>query len=176
MPGGGEATIVLTDTSVLVNLAIVDRLDLLGALRGFRFRMPEEVVAEVLEPKQRQLLEGALRAGHVERAKLAGPVALDHFRQLRYDLGLGRGEAACLALAHAHGWLVACDERRVFRREARRLLGERRLLDTPGLFFLGIRQQYWTASEADQAKDLLERNRFRMPFSSFRDLVQKTNT
>jgi predicted nucleic acid-binding protein len=173
MVTAGEATIVLADTSVLVNLAIVDRLELLGALQGFRFRVPEEVVAEVRRPEQRALVNRALRAGHLGRIQLTGIVALDHFRQLRHELGLGRGEAACLALAQAHGWLVACDEKRVFRREARRLLGKGRILNTPGLFFLGIRQQYWTASEADQAKEILERNRFRMRFGSFEDLMRK---
>jgi predicted nucleic acid-binding protein len=170
MPGEPTGTIVLADTSVLVNLAIVDRLDLLGALAGFDFRVPEEVVEEVRRPEQRELLDRALRAGHLDRSRLSGVPVLDHYRELRHDLG--PGEAACLALAYAEGWSVACDEKRFFRREARRLLGEGRLLNTPGLFVLGIRQRYWTVSEADQAKEVLERNRFRMRFRSFDELVR----
>lgn len=171
---GGEATsIVLADASVLINLAVVDCLDLLGALQDFRFRVPDEVVEEVRRPDQRELLDRALEDGHLEMTSLEEIAVIDRFRQLRRDLGLGRGEAACLALAHARGWMVASDEKRAFRREARALLGEGRLLNTPGLFVLGIRQQYWTASEADRAKEVLERNRFRMRFRSFRDLMRR---
>lgn len=136
-----------------------------------RFQVPAEVVEEVRRPYHRELLDRALGAGHLETTSLEEIAVIDRFRQLRRDLGLGRGEAACLALAHARGWMVASDEKRVFRREACALLGEGRLLNTPGLFVLGIRQRYWTASEADQAKGVLERNRFRMRFRSFRDLM-----
>ena len=174
MPGEPTVTIVLADTSVLLNLAIVDRLDLLGALSGFDFRVPEEVVEEVRRPELRELLDRALRARDLERARLTGIPALNHYRELRHDLG--PGEAACLALAYVEGWSVACDEKRFFRREARRLLGEGRLMNTPGLFVLGIRQRCWSISEADRAKEILERNRFRMRFRSFDELVRREGT
>jgi predicted nucleic acid-binding protein len=170
---GEGTTIVLADTSVLVNLAIVNRFDLLGALEGFLFRVPDEVVAEVARPEQRDLLNRALGEGHVEETSLTGVATIVHFHRLRLDLGLGRGEAACLALGCVHGWMVASDERRVFRREARRLLGEERLLDTPELFVLGIRQHYWTTADADRCKEVLERNRFRMRFGSFEELMRR---
>jgi hypothetical protein len=60
MAGGEATTIVLADTSVLINLAVVDRLDLLGALRGFRFRVPDAVVEEVRRQNLRELLDRAL--------------------------------------------------------------------------------------------------------------------
>jgi predicted nucleic acid-binding protein len=176
VPRGEETTIVLADTSVLVNLAIVDRFDLLGALEGFRFRVPDEVVAEVTRAELRDLLGRALREGHVEAISLTGVAAIADFHRLRLELGLGRGEAACLALGSAHGWMIASDEKRVFRREARRLLGNERLLDTPRLFVLGIRQHYWTAADADRAKEVLERNRFRMRFGTFEDLMRREGT
>jgi len=173
MAGGAAVSIVLADTSVLINLAVVDRLDLLGALRGFRFLVPDEVVGEVLRPHPRELLERALGAGHIETTRLEEIGVIAHFGRLRRDLGLGRGEAACLALAHARGWMVASDEKRAFRREARALLGNGRLLNTPGLFILGIRHKYWTTADADRAKEVLERNRFRMRFGSFRELMRR---
>lgn len=113
MSGGEAAEIVLADTSVLLNLAFVERLDLLGALEGYRFRIPEEVAAEVRQPEQRNLLDRALSAGHLERVRITSLPVIEHFQTLRQDLKLGRGEAACLALAHARGWMVASDERRV---------------------------------------------------------------
>lgn len=174
--GDEGTTIVLADTSVLVNLALVDRFDLLGALAGLRFRVPDEVVAEVTRQEQRDLLGRALREGHLEQVSLTGFAAILDFQRLRLDLGLGRGEAACLTLGCAHGWMVASDEKGAFRREARRLLGEARLLDTPRLFVLGIRQHYWTAADADRAKEVLERNRFRMRFGTFEDLMRREGT
>jgi len=173
MSGGEAAEIVLADTSVLLNLAFVERLDLFGALDGYRFRIPEEVAAEVRQPEQRNLLGRALSAGHLEKARITSLPVIEHFQTLRQNLKLGRGEAACLALAYARGWMVASDEKRAFRREARKLLGEGRLLNTPSLFVLGIRQAYWTVAEADQAKATLERNRFRMQFRSFDDLMRR---
>lgn len=170
-----ETTIVVADRSVLVNLAIVDRLDLLGALRRFRFRVPEDVVAEVQRPNQRELLERALRDEHLHRASLTGIEALDRYRRLRHDIGLGRGEAACLALALIEGWALACDvpEKGVFRREARELLGEGRLVNTQDLFLLAIREDYWNPSEADRAKEALERKRNRMAIRSFPQLMRR---
>lgn len=169
-------TIVLADTSVLLNLAIVDRLDLLGALRDHRFRVPGEVVAEVRRPELRRRLKQALQEGHLTEIQLTGVALIDHYRRLHRGLALGPGESACLALAHQRRWIVASDERGLFRREARRLLGEGRLLNTPGLFLLAIRHDYWTASEADEAKDVLERNRFRMPIRSFDELMRRHQT
>jgi len=169
VPAGEETTIVLADASVLVNLAIVDRFDLLGALPGLRFRVPEDVVAEV--QRQRHVLDRAFEAGHLDRTSLTGIAVLDHFAKLRHQLG--PGEAACLALAHERGWSVASDERRWFRKEALRLLGEDRLLTTPDLFRLAIRHDYWTVSDADEAKEILERNRFRMRFASFSDPMRR---
>lgn len=168
----GEAmTIVLADTSVVINLAYIDRLDLLGALHGYRFRVPEEVAAEVRRPEQHRLLQEALKAGYLEEERLSGVLALQRFDALRKILGAG--ESACLALAATHGWAVACDEKGVCRREALRLLGNDRLLTTPALFVLAIRQGYWTMMEADHAKQVLEQNRFRMGFSSFHDLMRR---
>jgi predicted nucleic acid-binding protein len=170
----GETTsVVLADTSVIVNLAIVERLDLLRAL-PYAFRVPDEVIDEVRRPEQCRLVAEALDAGYVERVQVTGIAVLEHFRDLRHHLG--PGEAACLALASARAWKVACDEKRWFRREALRLLGEGGLIDTPGLFLLAIRRGYWTASDADRAKEVLERNRFRMRFRSFHDLVRRESS
>lgn len=170
MSPGASETFVLTDTSVLVNLAIVDRLHLLGALRKLDFLVPEEVVEEVTRPRQRELLEQAIERGDLREIQLTGIGPLQHYRDLRRKLG--PGESACLALAHVNGWMVASDEKGWLRREARRLLGEHRLVNTPGLFLLAIREGYWSADDADRAKETLEANRYRMRFASFHDLMR----
>lgn len=162
--------IALTDTSVLLNLAIVDRLELLGALPKLEFLVPEEVVEEVIRPRQRALLEQALERGDLSEIQLTGIEPLNQYRDLRRKLG--PGESACLALAHENGWMVASDEKGWFRSEARRLLGNDRLINTPGLFLLAIRQGYWSIEDADRAKETLEANRYRMRFASFHDLMR----
>ena len=112
----------------------------------------------------------ALEAGLLDEVALDEPEPLARFASFRMQMKIG--EAACLALAATKGWFFACDEGRVVRREAVRLLGKNRLLNTPGLFLLGIRTGYWTVDQADEAKAVLEAHRYRMKFGSFRELLR----
>src|SRR6185436_15539716 len=82
---------------------------------------------------------------------------------------IGRGEAACLALAVAKGWMVASDEKRRFRREAEARLGKDNIVRTQDIFVLAIATGLLTIEEADADKATLERRRFRMGFASFRE-------
>jgi predicted nucleic acid-binding protein len=167
---GDRRHTVVVDTSVLINLAIVDRIGLLGALKRLQFVIPGEVLAEVKRPQQQRRVAKALEAGLLEEVALNEPEPLASFAAFRKQMKIG--EAACLALAVAKGWLFACDEGRVVRREATRLLGKNRLLNTPGLFLLGIRTGYWTVNQADEAKAVLEAHRYRLKFGSFRELLR----
>jgi predicted nucleic acid-binding protein len=164
-----QPRVVLTDACVLINLALAGRLPLLDVLQGFEFRVPEEALAEIRKPHQRRAVEEALGAGFLRQIPLSEPEALAIFAELRQSLGLG--ESACLALATRSTALVASDEKRQFLREAEKRLGPGRILNTPGLFLLAIRRGALTVEEADEAKALLERHRFRMTFTSFRELA-----
>ncbi len=166
---GGESVTVAIDTSVLINLALVDRLDLLGAVDGHQFKVPLDVLVEVEHPEQRQKVKVAIASGHLKSYKLTGTDLLSRRAEFLQDMG--SGESACLALAVEKGWLVACDEKRLFRRIAIQILGQGRLLNTVGLFLLGIRQGYWSVEDADRAKDLLAANRYRVKLRTFRDLL-----
>ena len=166
---GDDLHTVVVDTSVLINFAILDRLELLGALRRLRFVVPGEVLAEVTNSEQSRRVGYALDIGVLREVATNDPLVLDWFARLRRQMGLG--EAACLALAIVRGWLFACDEKRVVQSEARKLLGPDRLLNTPGLCLLAIRASYWTVTEADEAKALLERSHYRMSFGSFAELL-----
>lgn len=92
------------------------------------------------------------------------------FAELRARLG--RGESACLALAHRRGWTVASDEKGRFRREAEKRIGPERFLGTADIFLMAIQGGRMTIVEADADKVALEEHRFRMPFTSFRELVR----
>lgn len=161
--------LVLTDTNILLNLAIVDRLDLLGVFPDLRFSAPRTVFDEVLSPRERTRVERAVACG------LLPEIAFDDIDTLALFSRLLRimeqGEAACLALAVQQGAWVASDEKRAFRREAERLLGPGSIVTTPGLIVLAIRRQILTLEEADSIKKLLEQRRFKMTFGSFAEVV-----
>lgn len=161
--------IVVTDANVLINLIHVGRLQLLSALPPYRFVVPEDVMAEITDPVQRQALDAAVAAGQLQREAITAPAELADYAELRG--GLGKGETACLALAASRGWLVASDEKRRFRREALARLGSGRIVTTAGLFVLAIRAGAMSVEEADAAKAILERHRFRLPFRSFGEVV-----
>lgn len=165
----GTTSIVITDTSILINLSHTGHVALLGKAVGLRFVVPDEVVAEVTEPEQLRTLAAALADGSLSRESIASPDELAIFAELSQTLG--SGESACLALASSRGWLVACDEKRVFLREARSRLGDGRILNTPGLYVLWIRAGVLSVEEADAAKAVLDANRFKMTFSSFREVI-----
>lgn len=165
----GETRTAVMDTSVLINFAIVDRIGLLGSLESLRFVVPREVLAEVRRPEQRKRVRAALRDGALHEVALDQPSELALFAGFRDKMGLG--EAACLAIAVSRDWLFACDEGRIVRSEATKLLGPDGLLNTPGLFLLAIRRGCWTVDDADRAKAILEENRYRMRFGSFRELL-----
>lgn len=161
--------LVLVDTNVLLNLAFVDRLDLLGALPDLEFRSPPEVMAEILSERERELVEGSIRSGRLGEITFSEVAELALFAELTRSLGMG--EAACLALAFHRGAFVASDEKRAFLREAETRLGPGRVLNTPGLLLLAIRKGLLTVQEADEMKHALELKRFRVKFTSFGDIL-----
>jgi predicted nucleic acid-binding protein len=162
--------IVVTDANVLINLIHVGRLDVLSALEGYEFVVPADVREEITDLDQRAALEEAIgrsffRIEHVTELETVALVA-----ELRARLGTG--ESACLALAHRRGWTVASDEKGRFRREAEKRIGPERILGTADIFLMAIQGGRMTIAEADADKVALEGHRFRMPFTSFRELVR----
>ncbi len=169
MAAPSEARIVLPDANVLSNLIHVDRLGLLGALPGYEFAVPPEVEAEVSVPEEAETLARGFQAGHIDRVSFSSTDELELYAELVQTLG--RGEAACLAIAQVRGWYVASDERRRFLRLARERIGRGRILNTAGIFVLAIGAGLVTVAEADRDKRVLEGYRFEMRFSSFREVL-----
>jgi predicted nucleic acid-binding protein len=161
---------VVLDASVVINLIHAGRLDLLGKIEGYEFVVPEQVIAlEVTYPEQAQALAAALEAGWVRRVESTETVEIDLYAQL--TAVMGKGEAACLAMAAHRGWMVACDEAGRFRRQADARIGRDKVVNTPGIIVLAIRRGLLSIEEADGIKDVLEQHRYVMPFASFRDLL-----
>jgi len=163
--------IVVTDANVIINLMHVSRLEICGRLPGHAFVVPEHVYAEITNPSQRALLDAAVEGGVFRIEALVEISALELFAELRTRVG--RGEASCLAMAAERGWLIASDEKKRFRREAEARIGKERILGTVELFVLAIQAQILTVEDADADKAVLERNRFKMPFESFRELIEQ---
>lgn len=161
--------IVVTDSNVLINLIHANSLHVMGRLAGYEFVVIEEVVAEISVPEQAAALNMAFERGFLRREVLTDLTALSLFSDLTRTMG--KGEAASLAAAEIFGWSISCDEKRVFLREARKRLGEGRILTTPGIFVLAIRSGLLTVAEADALKAHLETKRFMMNFRSFRDVL-----
>jgi predicted nucleic acid-binding protein len=167
-------SIVAADTSVLINLMHVKRLDLCRQLSVSEFVVPEHVHAEITRPEQRDELDRAVREGKFRIVSIVEPGAIASFAEL--TVHLGRGEAACLVLATANGWSIACDERGRFRREAVTRIGEDRILGTIEIYLAALRGGRLTVAQADAEKAVLEANCFRMPFGSFRQILPFGNS
>ncbi len=162
--------IVVTDSNVLINLAHINRLDLLDRLPPFSFVVPQEVVKEITNVTQSELIREAINSGSLREVQLDSIPELRIYAQLVRTLG--SGEAACLALAESRGWLIASDEKRKFYREAMVRLGQGRIINTAGILLKAIRLNVLNVDEADEAKTFLAQRRFTMKFASFRDLLK----
>ena len=164
-----QRRIVVTDANVVINLLHVDALPIVAGLSDYEFVIVDHAAEEITDEQHALALQIAFDQGHLKRVSLVNSDALALFVELVQVMG--RGEAASLALAHSKNWYIACDEKRVFRRKAVELLGEDRLLTTPGIIVLCIRQGLITLDDADRMKAVLDAKRFKMTFRSFSEVV-----
>lgn len=169
MAANAATIVVITDANVLINLLRIGQVPLLGRLDGYRFVVPEEVMGEITDPEQREALGSAVAAGYLGQVVVDTIESLALFGELR-DV-MGRGEAACLALAATTGCHIASDEKKRFRRRAIELIGEARIARTESILVEAIHQGHIPVAEADGFKAVLEANRYSMPFGSFADLL-----
>ena len=68
--------------------------------------------------------------------------------------------------------MIACDEKKAFRREAEARVGPSRILNTVSLIVLAIRNGMVTVAEADEFKERLAENRFVIAVRSFSEFSQ----
>ena len=166
--------VVALDACVLINFIHTGRLHLLGELPGCEMVMPDHVYEEITDPSQRHSLDRALEEGVLRSQAITELDAVEIYAGLR-DV-LGSGEAACLALAASSEWSIASDERGRFRREVLDRLGPKYLIGTKDLYLLLIQAGLLTVDEAELDRKVLEQHRFRMKFSSFRDLMRTSKS
>jgi predicted nucleic acid-binding protein len=162
---------ISTDTCILINLLRVHRLDLLGALPPYVFSVPTEVLREITYPDQQAELKVALDSGWIQETRLEEVLELQIFT--RANEQLGSGESACIALAEARNWILGTDDSKGAKWKKVISAPGIRVLNTPGILLLAIRQKVLTVQQADEIKTVLEGNRFRMGFGSFQDLMSE---
>ena len=56
---------VVVDANIIINLIHADRLTLLGMIPGYDFIVPEDVMAEIVDPAQRAQLDRAVEDGRI---------------------------------------------------------------------------------------------------------------
>lgn len=167
------SSIVVSDTSVLVNFLRIDRMDLLGAL-PHAFLATNHVGAEITDsyPDQIKRYEVALASGIVVEVSLSSDKELELFAELSSSGRLGMGECSAIACAIYRACTLAIDDRRAIaqaRRTSRRLL----IVRTECLVTEMIRAGLLTILEADKIKeDWSTNHRFTLTISSFQELLR----
>lgn len=162
--------VVVTDATVIINFAYLDRLDILGRIASQRFVLPPEVVAEIVYPYQAAALANAIEREFLRIEPLLDIQGLALYAQFRETLG--RGESACLALAVIRNWLLATDDNEAaFRRRASERLGTERMLNTASIIVRAIQESVVALAEANAMIPVLAEHRFRLPFDSFEHLL-----
>ena len=160
---------VSTDACILINLLRVHRLDILGTVTPYVFCVPTEALGEITYPDQQAELKESLDHGWIQEVHLEAIAELQVFA--RANEQLGSGESACLALAQVSHWILGTDDSKGAKWRKVISAPGIKVLNTPGILLLAIRQGVLTVRQADQIKATLEANRFRMGFVSFQDLM-----
>lgn len=163
--------VVVTDASVLINFAWIDRFDLFGMVDDYEFWVPAGVAREVLRPDQAEALEVAFTRGDLRHVDMEEE-GLQAARQVQRRHRLGLGESLCLALAERHSGWIACDEKVVrFRNAVQETLGPGRVLNTAAVVVLALRQSSLSLADADAFIEVWRRNRYQVEFSSFVEVM-----
>lgn len=163
-------TIVITDTSVLINFLVLDRAELLARLTNYRFVITDHVRAEITEHNHDQLrrLETAFATGILQEIRVTDPEEVRLFAKLT-TIGLGIGECSAIAVAAHRKFALAIDDKRAVKKLKKIGLNPT-IHSTESLVVLLIQQAVLTIDEADAMKQDWEQNhRFRLAFKSFAD-------
>lgn len=165
-------TIVITDTSVLINFLVLDRVELLARLTDSQFVVTNHVRAEITEHYSTQLgrLEHSLQSGTIQEIAVTDLEEVRLFARLT-TTGLGVGECSAIAVAAYRKSTLAIDDKTAIKRVQELGLGVP-ILTTEALMVRLIQRGTLTIEEADSMKDKWEQDhRFRLKFESFADRI-----
>jgi len=166
------SSIIVSDTSVLVNFLRIGRMDLI-ARYSHDFIVTDHVVAEITDyyADQQARFATAQAAGILQQVSITEPAEVALFGNLAASGRLGAGECSAIALATHQGHILAIDDRRASS-HARRLCSHLQILTTQDLMVSMIGENLLDVPQADAIKDEWANNhRFRLAIQSFADLI-----
>jgi predicted nucleic acid-binding protein len=164
----------VVDNTMLTNFCLVDRLDILHTLFGNVY-----VTHEVREEVLRGLAEGYTLMSRAEAEIGVGPgswlqlVGFDtsdeeqSFRE--FTMGLGFGEASCLALSRHRGWMVLTDDKSARRKLRNEMLP---VTGTLGILRLAVERELLSAQEGNELLRQMAAAGYRSPYEDLRDMDQ----
>jgi len=170
------SSIVVADTSVLINFLKIDRMDLIGAYPR-RFLATDHVTGEIIDayPEQQARYKAALAAQHLETCSVTDPNEVALFARLGPGQRLGAGECSAIAVALHRGLALAINDNRAVNRALREagLAGSKlEILRTQDVIVALIHAGILNVPTADQIKDAwANQYRFRIKEVSFSDLI-----
>lgn len=165
-------SVVITDTSVLINFLVVDQAALLAQLPDHYFVVTEHVRAEITDhfPEQLQRLKTAFADRILDEIRVTDLQELKLFAQLTAT-GLGIGECSAIAVAAHRKLALAIDDRHAVKKimnSGHNLT----IYSTESIVVLLIQHSVLTVPEADAIKqDWQENHRFRLTFASFGERI-----
>ena len=80
--------------------------------QALMIRKPDEEEADAFIREPIDLTE-AIEAGAIRECRVEGQMEIEYF--VRYAMELDDGEATCLAIAKARGWMIATDDKKAIR-------------------------------------------------------------
>ena len=110
-------SIIIADTSVLINFLQIDRMDLIGA-HPASFIVTDHVADEIADsyPDQQARYNAALAAGLLDQQRIDDLAEVELFLRLAERGRLGAGERSAIAVALNRGYTLAIDDTRAIYR------------------------------------------------------------
>lgn len=169
-------SIIVADTSILINFLKIDRMDLIGSCPR-PFLATDHVAAEIADayPEQQARYHAAVAARRLDTCTVTDPSELALFSRLRAGLRLGAGECSAIAVAINRRLALAIDDNRAVNRALREAgLADHPLevLRTRDVMVTLIRVGVLDVEEADRIKAMWAlHHRFKIEATSFADLL-----
>ena len=167
-------TIIVADTSVLINFLRIDRMDLIGA-HPHSFLATDHVATEIIDPIQQRRYATALAAGSLVEQRVNDPVEVAIFLCLAQRGRLGAGERSAIAVALNRGYRLAMQDNRAIRRAIQEagLSGNAvPIVRTQDIVVELIRGHMLTVENADDMlADWANNHRFKLKITSFSELL-----
>lgn len=165
-----DRTVVVIDTSILLNFVKIERLALLDRL-GLPVLILDQVLDEVVQPKQRDLIDEAIANATLDLQSVTDLKEVALFAELRADGRLGAGECAVLAVALNRQLIAGLQDRKA-RAEAQRRDKSLRMWQTEDIILKLLHDRQFTLAEADRLlHELATKHRFKSRIHTFSGLI-----